>query len=124
MIFNVCFAGLALAVCALLLKNFGWRGAPVFTAICFVFIIGFAGEYFSEIIKLFKIGEGAEKSASAILKIIGLGYLFGISADVCRELGESSIASAVSLIGRFEIIAVALPFINELLALALSLIER
>ena len=78
--------------------------------------------FFSDFLKLFGDFEALGESALSILKIIGIGYIFGISSDVCRELGEAGISSALSLIGRFEAIAVALPFIAEIFSLALSLV--
>ena len=118
----ICFAGLVFAFSAVLLRNFSWRGAPVFAALCSVVILSLVPSYFKDVIGIFKLYEGAAESASAILKIIGIGYLFGVSSDVCRELGEGGIASALTLVGRLEIVAVALPFIAELIELALELL--
>ena len=123
MITELCAAALVAAFSAFLLRHLGWRGAPVFAALCFIFLISTLSRNFSDIIKIFDTAAIGD-SAAAILKIIGIGYLFGISSELCRELGESSIASALSLLGRFEIIAVVLPFISELISLALSLTEH
>lgn len=123
MITELCAAALVAAFSAFLLRHLGWRGAPVFAALCFIFLISTLSRNFSDIIKIFDTAAIGDSTA-AILKIIGIGYLFGISSELCRELGESSIASALSLLGRFEIIAVVLPFISELISLALSLTEH
>ena len=119
---EICFAGLVFAFSAVLLRNLGWRGAPVFAVVCFVFLLSDISIYFSDIIKIYSVSEAVGESASAILKVIGIGYLFGISSEICRELGETSISLALTLVGRFEIIAVVLPFISELIALAVSLL--
>ena len=52
----------------------------------------------------------------------GLGYLFGISADICRELGESGIAKSLEVVGRVEIIAVAVPFWKKIIETGVELI--
>ncbi len=119
---NACFLALVLSISLVLLKNLGWRGAPVFASLGFVLILGEIRGFFSEIAKISFTFEALGESAEAVFKIIGIGYLFGISSEICRELGESGVSSALSLVGRFEIIAVALPFIAEIFSLALSLV--
>jgi stage III sporulation protein AD len=71
------------------------------------------------------IASGADLSepVSVILKIIGLGYLFGISADICRELGEGGIAKALEVAGRVEIILLSVPDLIKTLNLGVGLIE-
>lgn len=117
-----CFAAIAFSIAAVLLRNLGWRGAPVFAVLCFVVLLSELPSRLLPVAKLFSSGALVGESAAAILKIIGCGYLFGISAELCRELGESAIASALTLVGRFEVIALVLPFIGEALDIALSLI--
>ena len=119
---EICFAGLVFAFSAVLLKNFSWRGAPVFAVLCFVVLLSVVPSYLGELLSVFNKFEGAADTTAAILKIIGVGYLFGISAELCRELGESGIASALTLVGRLEIVAISLPFITELIELALGLL--
>lgn len=93
--------------------------------ICFIGILSFAGNYLFSIKDMFlEIGaeNGISSAASAILKIVGVGYLAGIVSDVCRELGETMTASAVVFIGRIEIIAIATPFFEEVVSLGMELI--
>ena len=119
---KACFLALVFCFCTVLLKNLGWRGASVFASLGLVLLFGELPGFFSEMSKLSSAWEALGESATAIFKIIGVGYLFGISSEICRELGESGIASALSLVGRFEIITVALPFISEIFTLATSLV--
>jgi hypothetical protein len=119
---KACFFALVLSFSLVLLKNLGWRGAPVFAALGFVLLLGELGGFFGEITKMSLAWESLGESAAAIFKIIGIGYLFGISSEICRELGEAGISSALALVGRFEVIAVALPFISEIFSIALSLL--
>ena len=120
---KACFLGLVIAFCAVLLKNLGWRGTPVFCALGAVLLLSDIPLFLNDAVKLFEGWQSLGESAAAIFKIIGIGYLFGISSEICRELGEAGISSALSIVGRFEIIAVALPFISEIFSLALSLVD-
>ena len=120
---KIAFLGLIFAFSALLLKNLGWRGASVFTSLAIVVILGEIQGTFAEFEKLSELWISLGEGGAAIFKIMGIGYLFGISAEIARELGEAGISSALTLVGRFEIIAVALPFISEIFSLAISLVS-
>lgn len=119
-------AAVTLAVTAYLLREFGWRGAPVFACVAAVLLLtecgGVIAPLFSTVTEL---GEklGIAETVTAAVKLIGLGYLFGICADVCRELGEGGIAKAVETAGRLEITAVALPYFLEIIKIGVELIE-
>ena len=106
------FSALLFAIAALLLKNFGWRGAPVFVSIAFILLLGRLPSYLSSFNKLFLVVFVGE-CGKAIAKIIGIGYLFGISSDVCRELGEPTLASGLTFVGRFEMLTVSAPFLLQ-----------
>ena len=57
-----------------------------------------------------------------VLKVLGVGYLTEIGADVCRELGAESLAARLSLFGRMEIFLLSLPSLEKLFEAALSLL--
>ena len=115
-----------LAVSAFLLKSFGWRGAPVFTAVALALFIAEAEgelEYiFSQVKKIGK-ESGIDDALSAAIKVLGIGYLFGICADICRELGEAGIAKAVEIVGRVEIIAIVVPYFEEIIKVGIGLVK-
>lgn len=123
MMLKACFLGLIIAFCALLLKNLGWRGAPALVALGIVLLLSELPLFFSEARELFEPWSSSLEGASAIFKIIGIGYLFGVCSEICLELGERGVASALILVGRLEAVGVALPFIYEIFALALSLVS-
>ena len=119
---NVSFFGLAIlaAIVVFLLRAFGWKGTPVFICIVFIGLLTYAFPYLEQISSLIK--EKAALSAvqgagSSILKVVGIGYITGITSDICRELDSFSLSSVVSLVGRIEIIAGVLPFFNDIMSL-------
>lgn len=118
-------AALLLTVTAFLLRQLGWRGAPVFAVICCVILLMETTDSLASIIN--SVTATAELGAvseplGAALKTLGAGYLFGISADVCRELGESGIAKTVEVVGRLEIIAIVIPFFEQIIKVGIELI--
>ena len=126
MIFRLIGTALVLAFSAFLLKGVGWRAAPIFASIAIVIFIAEAentlGYVFSSIEK---IGNEAEINGalSSAIKVLGLGYLFGICSDICRELGESGIAKSVEVVGRVEIIAVVIPYFEEIIKVGIGLVK-
>lgn len=65
---------------------------------------------------------GASDTVRTVARLVGIGYLVGITADICRELGQASAASAVTLVGRLEIIAIAAPYFLKIIKLGTELI--
>ena len=119
-------AALLFAAVAFLLKNLGWRGAPVLVAVCSVYLISSVAEELGSVFRTVSVLTdtlGAGEAVSAAIKVIGLGYLFGICADICRELEAAGIAKAVEVVGRVEIIAVVLPYFKEIIETGIGFIE-
>lgn len=52
---------------------------------------------------------------SAVLKIIGIGYITEFSANLCVDAGSSSIANKILLAGKILILVAALPIITNLI---------
>ncbi len=58
-----------------------------------------------------------------ILKAIGIGYVVGISADICRDLGAQETARRLEFWGRAELLLLAMPPLAELVKLACEMVE-
>jgi len=54
---------------------------------------------------------------SLLLKIIGIAYIVEFGAEVCRDAGESAIASKIELAGKVVIMVMAVPIITSMLDL-------
>jgi len=55
------------------------------------------------------------------LKVIGLAYLAGFTAQVCRDSGEGAMAGKVELVGKVAILALAMPVMWAVLNTLLEL---
>jgi stage III sporulation protein AD len=58
---------------------------------------------------------------STVLKIIGIAYITEFGAEVCKDAGESSIASKIELAGKVMIVVLAVPIITSLLDLIIKI---
>lgn len=54
---------------------------------------------------------------TTVLKIVGIAYIAEFGAEVCRDAGESSIASKIELGGKVIIVVLAVPIVTSLLEL-------
>ena len=114
------------AISAMLVRECGSRLAPMISLAGGTMLLTAAlpriGEALSLLSGLSELG-GAEWLAP-ILKILAVGYTVELGADICRELGEGALASRLELLGRLELLALALPSLLALLELALSLVRE
>lgn len=126
MIFKACGIALLAAAVSVVLGELGWRGRGVFGVLSALIILSFAVDSLSAlrgasglISQASELGELGESA----MKIVGIGYVFGIGSDVCRELGEGAVASALNVVGRIEILLVIAPFFKKIAELGLMLLE-
>ncbi len=125
MIFKICAYAIMAIVIITLVKELGWRGAPLIAVGALIFAIGLilplltrAKGYYNS----FASSLGISDIAITVLKIVGIGYIAGIVCELCREMGEGLIARSVALVGRIEIIMMSAPYFLEVVKLGVSLI--
>ena len=58
---------------------------------------------------------------TSVLKIIGIAYIAEFGAEVCRDAGESSVASKIELAGKVIIIVIAIPIVTSLMDLIIKI---
>ena len=123
---RVCAAAIICALLCALLDGLGYKSKGLFATLCAIIIFSLLGESLSELFsRVTTLAErtGIADAAACALKAIGLGYVFGITSDICDSLGEKAISSAVTAVGRILIFLVAYPYFEKTIALGLKLIE-
>lgn len=66
---------------------------------------------------------GREEITAVLLRAAGIALIAEITAAICRDLGESSLAAGVALFAKLELLLLALPMTEELISLARELAE-
>ncbi len=74
-------------------------------------------------IKSISQNSGIAKYSELLFKALGIAALTQICAQMCRESGESGIASGVELVGKTELLLLCIPLFEELLSLAQELMR-
>lgn len=67
--------------------------------------------------------SGAAPYTAILLKALGIAVLTEICASLCRECGENAAANGVELVGKIELLLLALPLIQEVLTVAQELLS-
>ncbi|MBQ4137720.1 MAG: hypothetical protein IJD67_06375 [Clostridia bacterium] len=59
---------------------------------------------------------------STLIKALGVALAVEFCADLCRDLGESTLAHRLEMLGKAELLLLALPLVSELVKLARGLL--
>jgi hypothetical protein len=70
-----------------------------------------------------RASSGASELFGSALLAVGVAYLFSFAAELARALGEGTVASALELLGRVEIVVMAAPALAEILKMAEEIIK-
>lgn len=113
------------AILSALLDGLGFKSRRLFSTLSAIVVmiglIGSVSELLSSVMKIADdtgIGEVVDKAVRAV----GLGYVFGFTSDICNSLGESTLASLVTAVGRVEIFLLALPYFVKTVELGVELL--
>lgn len=120
-------AGLVGTVLALILGQYRPEFRMLVTAAVTLLLMAMVLEQLSPVLEQFRSTmelTGLTGDYAAILfKAVGICLLTQLAGDVCRDSGESSIASKIELAGRAAILLTAMPLIQEVLAWAWELMN-
>lgn len=87
-----------------------------------LFIIGSSVGIFNMISEFSQNAGMDEAHIKLIFKALGICYITRLACDVCKDSGETALASKVDLAGRITIAALSLPLITALLQTVTTLL--
>lgn len=73
---------------------------------------------FVQFVKTTAEDAGVEGYFEIMLKALAISLCCKMSADICRDCGEGTLASRVELAGKASIVIISLPVIQQLLSIA------
>ncbi len=118
-IFRIVGLGFAAAVLAVFVKN--WRGeiAMQISLVAAIIIFFVILPYMETIFDAFRdisnrIGLDS-KYVTLVLKVIGIAYITQFGAELCRDSGETAIASKIEFGGKLIILTLSLPILYSFL---------
>ena len=126
MILRACALALLTAILGTVLSELGFKSKKLLGILAVLLIMSLIGEDISTLIGRlagFSDMAGIGDAAKCAMKVVGIGYVFGFTADVCRELGEGGVAGAVGIVGRVETFLVVMPYFEKTLELGAGLLK-
>lgn len=90
-------------------------------------VFGGAAVFLGEIVEAMD-GWGFSASVaeytSLMLRALGIGVICRVCADICRDCGEGTVASAVEMAGKLAIILLSASAVGDLMRLATELADK
>ena len=126
MMLRVCAIALLTVISGAVLSELGFKSKKLVSILAILIMLAMVGDEIAALMgKLISFSEMTRigEAAKCALKVVGIGYLFGITSDICRELGECGVASAVGLVGRVETFLVVLPYFEKTLQMGAGLLK-
>lgn len=65
----------------------------------------------------------AAEYTGVLFKALGIAVLTHLTAEICRDCGESTVASGVETLGKLEILTLCLPLIGSVMEMAEELLR-
>ncbi len=126
-IFKVIGLGLAATFFAVFLK--GWRPeiAIQISVAASAVIFFLLAPYIKTVIEMFQdisnqVGMDM-KYLSIVLKVIGIAYAAQFGAELCRDAGESAVASKIELAGKIIIMTLSMPVMYKLIEVVNTILQ-
>ncbi|MCK9575008.1 MAG: SpoIIIAC/SpoIIIAD family protein [Clostridia bacterium] len=125
-IIKIIGVGIVTSICVLVVKQIKPEIAVVLGIAGSLVILVMVINMLSDVFNVFNIivdKTGVSKDLfTAILKIIGVGYITEFGANVCLDSGSANIADKVLLGGKIVIMVLALPIITSLIEIIESIL--
>lgn len=122
-------AGISFAIllCSIVLKNYN-RNISVLLSVAGTIILIFvvADKIDIVISNINELSSGISGSLDYIkmmLKVLGIILIAQIMSDICRDNGESAIASTVEICAKIIVISLILPLFETILSLVIGLLK-
>ena len=92
------------------------------TVVC-VFLMGQLGELMDFLREMSAAGGIRQELLSPLYKTIGIALVVKISGNLCRDAGESALASVIETVGTICALLVSLPLMRSVLATLMELMK-
>lgn len=93
------------------------------SVIALIFVVKAVTPYINELHTIFKTANINSSYFFTVLKGIAICYVSSLASDICKDNGQTALASKAELIGKVALIALSIPFLKDILDIALGLIK-
>lgn len=79
--------------------------------------------FFASLKQMLAVGGLSDNAFGVVLKGVGVCLLTQLTADICRDAGQSALASKAEWVGRVLLLLISVPLYEQILALVVSLVN-
>ena len=112
MLFKLCGVALITAVCSYIIKKWTSGGTALFVSLSFIIMLYSAiSRLYPSIAILKKLADDNLSSGyfTLMLKALGISLIVKAVSEVCEQMGESVLSTAVETVGKGEIFILCIP---------------
>ncbi len=113
----ICFLAIFSAVIGILVREQNPKFALFLGATASILFFTLAWQYISPVIRYFQsliANTGQASLFEILLKALGIAVLISIVSELCRDLGENSLADKVDFCGKAVLFYLALPIFRQI----------
>ncbi len=92
-------------------------------AVVLVALLGQLTPLLSSVRQLLQSGSISAQYVTIVLKATGICLLTQLTADTCRDAGETALAAKAELAGRLLLLTLTVPLFTDILSLVTALVE-
>lgn len=90
--------------------------------IIIIFLFSYVSPYIEKLFDLLTATGIETEYFTVIFKALGISLVTQFAADICRDFGQTSLASKAEFIGKCAIFILSVPLLENILSIALTLI--
>lgn len=129
LLFKLCGVAILSAMLIIVIKKWGADQALIIRAVIAVIIGGVVVGMLSPVVEyILSLSEFVDPALSSVvgvmLKTVCVAIVCHICATVCRDLGETSIASYIELGGKIEMLILSLPLFEDVVNTVKNILEK
>lgn len=129
LLFKLCGVAILSAMLIIVIKKWGADQALIIRAVIAVIIGGVVVGMLSPVVEyILSLSEFVDPALSSVvgvmLKTVCVAIICHICATVCRDLGETSIASYIELGGKIEMLILSLPLFEDVVNTVKNILEK
>ena len=125
-IFQVITVGVLAAAISITIKKQSPEIALLITitasVLIFLMVLPMLAEAVHIVNHLGQLADGQAAYVGLALRVIGVAYMAEMGASVCKDAGETAIATKIDLAGRVIILVMAMPIIMDILRIVTGLL--
>lgn len=128
LLFKICALAVVGAMTVALLRKFGSDFAVMVKICAGIVLVGAVVLSITPIVNYVnelseEVGNGRlSESVELMLRVLAVALITHVSANICRDCGESTLASYLELGGKVEILVLSLPMVKGIVDLAVGML--